>query len=73
MTAIVNENMEDFTWDGFKVQIYNSEGRKCLGYYCMDKEQARKFYEKYSVTYTRVTLCDMESRKVICDSGNTNM
>ena len=69
VTAIVNENMEDFTWDGFKVQVYNSEGRKCLGYYCMDKEQARKFYEKYSVTYKRVTLCDMESRKVICDSA----
>ena len=73
VTAIVNENMEDFTWDGFKVQLYNSEGRKCLGYYCMDKEQARKFYEKYSVTYKRVTLCDMESRKVICDSAKYSL
>lgn len=67
----VGKNLDDFTWLGYQVEAFDSAGKNCGGYHCLNIEQAEKRYEQMTADerYENVTLTAMDSRKILKDSS----
>lgn len=59
--VFVNNNLDDFTWTGYKV---SPEGED-WGYDCPTIERARERQAKMLETYSKVTIFDYEKRKEV--------
>lgn len=59
----VNANLDDFTWEGADVYVFDENGKKLFGYSCSSMEAALKKKDELLKKYGRVIVRDNKSRK----------
>lgn len=70
--AYVNENIEDFTWEGVDVHALDENGKRYgWGCTCYDMETALCRKDKLLKKYPQVAVRDNETRKVKVFSRNS--
>lgn len=60
----INENSDDFEWQGYKIYTYTQNNIKSISYYCcQDKESCDKKSQKLLETYPKILIVDNRTKK----------
>lgn len=63
-SAYVNANLDDFTWEGVDIHVFDKDGKQCsLGYTCSTMEDALNKKDKLLEKFSKAVVRDNATRK----------